>query len=78
VAWGGDVPGGTHSLIATGGNDGSVGVTRLKWSDDYADSLRLVAVNGKARVNRRAHPGGAVRGVAFLVRFFLFPYGQCD
>ena len=57
---------GTHSLIATGGNDGSVGVTRLKWSDDYADSLRLVAVNGKARVNRRAHPGGAVRGVAFL------------
>jgi hypothetical protein len=55
-----------------------VGVTRLKWSDDYADSLRLVAVNGKARVNRRAHPGGAVRGVAFLVRFFLFPYGQCD
>ena len=66
VAWGGDVPGGTHSLIATGGNDGSVGVTRLKWSDDYADSLRLVAVNGKARVNRRAHPGGAVRGVAFL------------
>ena len=65
IAWGGDA---NNSLIATGGNDGSVGVTQLKWSDDdLADSSRLVAVNGaKAKVNARAHRGGAVRGVAFL------------
>ena len=68
LAWGDDAKfGGTHSLIATGGNDGSVGVTRLRWSDDFADSLRLVAVgDGAAKVNPRAHRGGAVRGVAFL------------
>ena len=64
LAWGGDA---NNSLIATGGNDGSVGVTSLRWSDDFADSLRLVtAGNGSAKVNPRAHRGGAVRGVAFL------------
>ena len=68
VAWGGDGNDGTRSLIATGGNDGSLGVTRLKWSDDFADSSRLVADGngGRAMVNARAHRGGAVRGVAFL------------